>query len=277
MKRLRAAKLGLCAANGRFHAPHNGLRAAFILAAALLGVLPAAPNPESNGAQPAPCGLAWVNRFRAARGVSALAPEPALERAAAAYARVLAGSGRLAHRDAAGRRALERYRAAGGSAVRVGEILGAGPDLPAVTKAWEGSPAHAAVAADPGWTRAGAGCAPLPAGPAGADRGEVWVVLFAEQEVEGFAVVRGPEPVGGYLVSGRFPDRAAASPVLLSGLEAIAPLSWEPDRREFLFRVPAGSGALYHRLGFRSAGGEFRLTSAFYPRLAASAGGREGE
>ena len=245
----------------------KSLRAAILAAAALIWALPGAGNPAL--AEPADAALDWVNGFRAARGLPALPAEPALGRAAAAYAQVLAASGRLAHRDAAGRRALERYRAAGGSAARVAEILGAGPDLAAVAAAWESSPEHAAAAADPRWTRAGAGCAPLAGGPAGAARTEVWVVLFAEQTVEGFTVLREGQAQGGYRVSGRFSDPAAASPVLLSGLEAIAPLSWDPGRREFLFRVPAASGARYHRLGFRTAAGDFRLTSAFYPRLAA--------
>jgi hypothetical protein len=187
---------------------------------------------------------------------------------------VLASSGRLAHRDAAGRGALARYRAAGGSAARVGEILGAGPDLKAVTAAWEASPAHAAAALDPRWTHAGAGVAPQPAAPAAPDApaaeplGQVWVVLFAEQRVEGLRVVRGTD--GGYEVSGAFRDAEAAAPVLLSGLAALQPAAWEPGRRAFLFRLPAAARPRYHRLGFLTRTGEFSLTSAFYPELAAT-------
>ena len=216
---------------------------------------------------------AWADRFRAARGLGPLLPEPALERAAAAYAAVLASSGRLAHRDAAGRGALARYRAAGGSAARVGEILGAGPDLEAVTAAWEASPAHAAAALDPRWTHVGAGARrsrgpAAPGAPAAEPLGQVWVVLFAEQRVEGFRVVRGPD--GGYEVSGAFRDAEAAAPVLLSGLAALQPAAWDPARRAFLFRLPAAAGPRYHRLGFRTRTGEFNLTSAFYPELAAT-------
>jgi hypothetical protein len=204
----------------------------------------------------------WLNRFRSARGLAPLAPEPALERAAAAYAAVLAASRRLSHRDAEGRACLARYRAAGGSAVRAGEILGAGPNLAAITAAWEASPAHAAAALDPRWTHAGAGRAQ-------AAGGEFWVLLFAEQRVEGFRVLG--QPGGGFLVAGSFREAAAAEAVLLSGLAAVQPAAWDPSRREFRFLLPAGVGHLYHRLGYRTAAGTFSLTGAFCPDLAAEA------
>lgn len=206
--------------------------------------------------------LAWAAGLRAGRGLPPLAPDPALERAAAAYAQVLAASGRLSHRDASGRGALLRVREAGGSAARVGEILGAGPSLAAVAAAWEASPTHAAVALDPGWTHAGEGRAP--AGPAG----EVWVLLFAQQRVEGLALDRLPD--GAFRLAGRFRDEEAAEPVLLSGVRSLAAVRWDPRRREFLFRIPAAAGALYHRLGYRTAGGEVLLTGAFFPEAAAT-------
>ena len=249
---------------------------AILLSVALLSALPAAAGT-----------LDWVSRFRAAHGLAPLAPEPALERAAAAYAAVLAASGRLAHRDGEGHGPLVRYRAAGGSAARVGEILGAGPDLAAVTAAWEASPAHAAAALDPRWTCVGAGSAPQreapeapgspgrarssstvlgPDGPDTASQTRVWVVLFAEQRVEGFCVAA--QPRGGYLVLGAFRESAAAEVVLLSGLAAVPPAAWDPARREFRFFLPDGAGGRYHRLGYRTAAGDFVLTSAFYPERA---------
>jgi hypothetical protein len=244
------------------------LRRVFLLLLLLLaflapGAAPADTATADAAAYDEAAALTWLAGFRAGQGLPELAPDPALERAAAAYAQVLAASGRLAHRDAAGRNALERYRAAGGSAARVGEILGAGPDLQAVTAAWAASPAHAAAALRPGWTHAGAGKAP-------AAGGEVWVVLFAEQRVEGFVVTRASGPAGGYLIAGRFRDAEAAAPVLLSGLDVLPPASWEPERREFRFAIPAQAGFLYHRLGYRSREGAFELTSAFFPAAAAT-------
>jgi hypothetical protein len=243
--------------------------AAFPLLAALLGAAGPAALAQQPAAQP---GLEWLARFRAAHGLNALADataepaaEPILGRAAAAYAAVLAATGRLAHRDAAGRNALERYRAAGGSAVRVGEILGAGPGLAAVTWAWEASPAHAEAALDPRWTHAAAGRAQA----AGA---EYWVLLFAEQRIEGFRVGREP---GGYRLTGRFREADAAVPMLLSGLESLVPDAWDPKSRKFLFFLPASAASRYHRLGFLTRAGEFRLTGAFYPEPAAGETGSE--
>jgi hypothetical protein len=243
-----------------------------LLFLALLGTMPAAGQAVS-GAAPQEAAWAWVNRIRAARHLDPLPTEPALERAAAAYAALLASSGRLAHRDGAGRGALARYRAAGGSAARVGEILGAGPDLESVTAAWEASPAHAAAALDSRWTHVGAASAPQTSAPAAPGRVQssssvrVWVVLFAEQRVEGFRVVR--DSGGGYEVSGAFRDAEAAWPVLLSGLEALEPAGWEQGRRAFLFRLPGVAGPRYQRLGYRAGTGKFTLTSAFYPEPAA--------
>jgi hypothetical protein len=244
--------------------------AAFLLLAALLGTAGPTALAQEPAAQPEPpaC-LGWVSRFRAAHGLAALA-EPAgeragdlaLQKAAAAYAAVLAASGRIAHRDGEGRSALARYRAAGGSAARVGEILGTGPSLSAVTAAWEASPAHAAAALDPRWTHAAAGRAQ-------AGGSEYWVVLFAEQRVAGFKLTM--EPGGTYRISGIFLDPRAADPELWSGLQAMPPEAWDPARREFRFLLPAGAGLRYHRLGFRTAEGQFRLAGAFYPRLAAAA------
>ncbi len=220
----------------------------------------AGPPAASAAAAAALAGLEWLGRYRSAHGLAPLDPEPALESAARAYAAALAASGRLAHRDPAGRRALARYRAAGGSAARVGEILGAGPDLAQVAAAWEASPAHAAAALDPRWTRAGAGRA-----RAGAV--ELWVVMFAEQRMEGFAVT--PRPGGGYCLSGAFRESEAAEAVLLSGLALVPPDAWDPARREFRFLLPSGAGRRYHRLGYRTATGRFVLTGAFFPSAAA--------
>jgi hypothetical protein len=223
---------------------------------ALLSALGAGPAPLA--AQSTAEALAWANRFRAARGLAAVAADPALERCARLYALELAASGRLRHRDARGRAALQRYREAGGSAARVGELLGSGPELAAVEVAWESSPAHAGVALRPGWTHAGVGSAPR-------GSGAVWVLLFAEQPVQDFHLQALPDPGGGYLLTGRFRAAEAAEPLLLSGLRALPAREWRPGERLFVFLIPAEAGRLYHRLGYRTASGRWVLTDAFYP------------
>lgn len=237
---------------------------------ALPAAQPASPQLDPLAAQPfcppsAPASeaLAWANRFRAARGLEAVALDPALERCARLYALELAASGRLSHRDARGRSALERYRQAGGSAARVGELLGAGPALAPVAAAWESSPAHAAAALRTGWTHAGAGSAPR-------GSGEVWVLLFAEQPVQDFRLEVRPGPAGGYLLTGRFHAAEAAEPALFSGLKLLPAREWRPGERLFAFLIPREAGRLYHRLGYRTASGRWVLTDAFYPQAATS-------
>jgi hypothetical protein len=232
-----------------------------LLSAILAPAPPAAQSAAPPSGLPEPGALAWVNRLRADRGISALQVDPALERCARQYAQALAASGILAHRDARGFTALQRYRQAGGSAARVGEVLGAGPNLPVVAAAWASSPAHAAVVLKEEWTHAGAG---------EAARGleGVWVLLFAEQPVDDFQLLR--DPAGGYLLTGRFRAAQAAEPVLLSGLQALPAREWQPGRRRFTFSIPSEAGRLYHRLGYRTAGGRWVLTDAFFPEAVTS-------
>jgi uncharacterized protein YkwD len=205
--------------------------------------------------------LAWANSLRAGRGLTALEADSLLERCAREYAQELAASGSLTHRDSRGRKALGRYREAGGSAVRVGEVLGAGSGLAAVTAAWGASPAHAAVVLRPEWTHAGAGAA---------RRGssEVWVLLFAEQAVAGFRLTA--DPAGGYTLNGRFRAEEAREPVLICGLQVLKAREWEPRERRFVFAIPAAAAGIYHRLGYRTADGRWVLAAAFVPRQAAT-------
>jgi uncharacterized protein YkwD len=80
--------------------------------------------------------VSWVNGTRDSAGVSVLVPDALLSRAAEAWAERLARAGVLSHRGVDGSVAVDRYRALGGTDARVGEILGAGPDLPGVEHAW---------------------------------------------------------------------------------------------------------------------------------------------
>jgi hypothetical protein len=239
----------------------NSLLLLPLLAAILAPAPAAAQSVASPSGLPELEVLAWAIRLRAERGMAALQADPALERCAREYASVLAASGTLAHRDARGLSALQRYRRAGGSAARVGEVLGAGPGLPEVTAAWVASPAHAAVVLRGEWTHAGAGAAAR--GPV-----QVWVLLFAEQPVDDFQL-RGDTP-GGYLLTGRFRAPEAAEPVLLSGLRALPARRWQAAERRFAFAIPAEAGRLYHRLGYRTLGGRWVLTDAFFPEAVTS-------
>ena len=202
---------------------------------------------------------AWVNDLRAQRGLRELDADPLLEQTAAAYAAELSNRGILSHVDERGRRALQRYQALGGTTVLVGEILGSGPDLPAVIAAWEASSSHRGIVFNPLWTHCGAATAWRSGSNA------VWVVLFTSHRAYPLEILRSAE---GYLIRGRFTSPRAEQPVLLSGIEAIVPLHWDARSREFSFFVPPEREEIYHRLGYRAQGaqgGGLVVTNTFYP------------
>ncbi|HYW82217.1 MAG TPA: hypothetical protein VFB30_03115, partial [Spirochaetia bacterium] len=83
--------------------------------------------------------LVWIDGTRHKAGLTDLAPDALLSRTAEGWAVRLARTGVLSHRGADGSSALDRYRALGGTEVRLGEILGAGPNLADVEHAWRKS------------------------------------------------------------------------------------------------------------------------------------------
>jgi len=194
----------------------------------------------------------WVNGMRRAAGLADLVPDKLLSRTAEKWAMRLAQTGVLSHRGADGSSALDRYRALGGTEVRVGEILGAGPSLPEVEKAWGKSDEHRETTLAPGWTHVGWGRYP--------SKGrEVWVVLFCQKLVEELRI---DERAEGLAVSGRFVEASADRPLLYAGLVPYQPGSWDARSRRFSFQVPAPLEG-YFRLGYVLPGGTYRLTNAF--------------
>jgi hypothetical protein len=208
--------------------------------------------------------LPWINGVRAAAAVPAVREDGLLSAAAGLWAEALAAAGGLSHRGADGSTALDRYRRVGGTEARVGEILGAGPTLADIERAWEASPAHAPVVRRPWWTHAGWGRAPRAGG------GWVWVILFSEKLAAGLRI---EESVDGAEISGSFLPVDARRPVLLAGTDRVPPQRWDPEARVFLFRLGPGGAAGYFRLGFERGSGQFVLTDAFtLPRGAGSPG-----
>jgi hypothetical protein len=201
--------------------------------------------------------LAWANALRGAAAL-ALRPDPLLSEAARRYAVELAAAGVLSHTGPAdGSRPLDRSFRAGGTAFEVGEILGAGPDLDAIERAWEASPGHRRIAADDRYTIVGWGWAAR-----GAQ--QVWVVMFARTVVENLRL----EDRGGVLiVSGRLGPAGAVEPWLDSGSGASSPSAWDPATRRFEFRVPLVDGRARALLGCRDAYGDRQATdSVTWPR-----------
>jgi hypothetical protein len=216
------------------------LRAAILLLAA--GRLSAQGDP-----------IAWLNSARQSARVPAVAADSLLSDTAARWAQRLSATGVLSHRGDDGSTGLDRYRAMGGSEVRVGEILGAGADLDRIENAWMKSPDHRRLALVAEWTHAGWGSAR-------AGSSLVVVMMFTQKLVEGLSVTRDNE---GLSVSGLFTSRSAGGAVLFNGLDELPPAEWNAATRAFRFEVAAPILEGYLRLGYRAADGSFTLTNAF--------------
>jgi hypothetical protein len=207
--------------------------------------------------------LAWANSLRAA--VSALRPDPLISEAARRYAAELAATGVLSHTSSAdGSRPLDRFFQAGGTAFEVGEILGAGPDLDAVERAWEASPGHRRVVLSERYTSIGWGSAPR-------DAQQVWVVMFARSAVMDLSIEESDRIL---TVSGRLGPFWAVEPWLDAGSGALTPSAWDPGARRFEYRVPLVGGRVRLLLGCRDAYGDRQATdSVTWPRGTGSPAG----
>ncbi|MGO9309440.1 MAG: CAP domain-containing protein [Spirochaetia bacterium] len=207
--------------------------------------------------------LAWLNGVRYRAGAAAVTGDALLSETAALWAARLAAAGTLSHRGNDGSTALDRYRAQGGTEVRVGEILGAGPALPAIEKGWMESAEHRQLALSPLWTHAGWGSA-------ASGTSQVTVMMFAEKVVAGLLIARSAT---GLTVSGTFVPQGTARGVLYDGPDPLAPAEWNPESKRFLFEVPGPDLDGYYRLGYVAEGGRFTLTNAFtWPRGKGSPG-----
>jgi hypothetical protein len=208
--------------------------------------------------------LVWANSLRGTTA-PALQPDALLCEIAQAYAAELAAAGVLSHAGPAdGSGPLDRSFRAGGTSFEVGEILGAGPDLGAVERAWEGSPGHRRVVLGQRYTSIGWGSA---------DRGaqQVWVVMFARSAVEDLSLGESDRML---IVSGRLGPPWAAEPWLDAGSGEVAPAAWDPVSRLFAYQVPLIDGRARFLLGCRDAYGDRQATdSVTWPRGTGSPAG----
>jgi hypothetical protein len=216
------------------------LRVTILLFAA--GRLPAQQDP-----------VAWLNAQRQAAGAPAVLADALLAETAGRWAERLAATGVLSHRGDDGSTGLDRYRALGGSEVRVGEILGAGTEPGLIEKAWMKSLEHRTLALFPVWTHAGWGSAR-------AGSSLVMVMMFTQKLVEGLSI---RQEAAGLIVTGRYAPRSAIGGVLFNGLSEMPPAQWDAGSRTFRFEVPAAVLEGYLRLGYRAADGAFTLTNTF--------------
>jgi hypothetical protein len=94
--------------------------------------------------------------------------------------------------------------------------------------------------------------------------------MFAARRIEALRIDASSGPAPGYLVSGRVDAGRGLQPVLLSGLRLLEPELWSPATGEFLYRLSAEDGELYHRLGYQDLLGRVTITDAFFPARAAT-------
>ncbi len=208
--------------------------------------------------------LAWANALRWP-AAPALQANALLSEIARAYAAELAAAGVLSHTSPAdGSRPLDRSFRSGSTAFEVGEILGAGPDLDAVERAWEASPGHRRVVLGERYTSIGWGSAPR-------DAQQVWVVMFARSAVVDLSIEESDHIL---TVSGRLGPPWAAEPWMDAGSGALTPLAWDPGTRRFEYRVPLIDGKARLLLGCGDTYGDRQATdSVTWPRGTGSPAG----
>ena len=153
-----------------------------------------------------------VNAIRAEAGVTACGVDPAARRAAALYAEKIIDTNRFSHTDEQGRKGIDRYRDAGGRALKVGEVIGTGPTIESVINAWKQSREHKAVITNRNWTGVGAKAAETPAG------GIVAVLLFTRNVFVDISIQQLPGE-GGIVISGTYIGEGLPA-VVVNGIQA---------------------------------------------------------
>ena len=158
----------------------------------------------------------------------------------------LADQGASPTSGADGSDALTRYLRAGGTSARVGEIIGAGPDLARIQAAWLASADHRLVILRP-WTHTGWGSAPSGAAV-------VWVVLFVRTDVRDESGAGSRRRHAGlrtlHLWGGDLRGFDLRNPR--------EPATWDVQERRFTFRDGARGGSAYVRLAYVTRSGSVR-------------------
>ncbi len=245
----------------------------FTLIAAEIGVCD--QNGESNGLTGQEKSiLREINRLRSEKNVQIVRYDELLTECAREYAEILAERQLLAHIDSEGRRADERYRELGGTALVVGELLGrAVPGLiQEIPNRWFESPAHKKVLLNPEWTHFGFSTA-----RDGDDHPLIYsVLLFSrlpfrnvsfnfEKEKSGTAAQEVPDDRAGaetvaddhkkarLRVEGTYFGHGDSVICFYRG-RRIEPDVWEPDTRFFTFFIEDDAPVYYITLGYEEKG-----------------------
>ena len=134
------------------------LAAGALSCAALVAPAPAAGTAQAPLVSPAQQVIALVNQQRAAHGCGAVAPDPALGRAAQDHSTDMAAHDYVGHTGSDGSDPSARMAAAGFHATSWGEAVAAGqPTSATAVQAWMNSSEHRAIILNCGLRDAGAG------------------------------------------------------------------------------------------------------------------------
>ena len=204
----------------------------------------------------------WINNQRSKHKLSQLEKSVLLQRTATKYVREMRRLNYLSHRDPYGNTALQRYREIGGTALRVGEIIGAGTNIPLIEEAWLKSPTHRGVILDPNWTEIGVGCIHYIEN--NKTRNILLDVLFSENYIANLQITDKGNKIE---ISGNFksPIREKVSePVMIDGLSQIKTSHWRKSSGFFSYVIQKDKldrDNIFIRLGYQNKRGNIIITN----------------
>jgi hypothetical protein len=176
-----------------------------------------------------------INSIRSGEGLQSLKIERSAAAAAFSHAGELGERMTLSHRGLDGTRVNDRYRLAGGTALKTGENLGAGDSVDSIIKAWLVSPAHRSNILSPDWFHVGVGFSRLAGGRI------VLVVVFSDSRWEQIAVTLSGKNL---IISGKLVLRHGTDPEeinLILGDFSYPPFlaqQYTRDEMEIVFKIP---------------------------------------
>lgn len=131
------------------------LRLAGLGALLVLSACGSLRRPPGGGAGASASATSIMNGYRAANGLSALSPDPQLEKAALEQAGYMAGAGRMAHTTGRGKDFASRVKGNGIAGAAAENIAEGRMDLTRLFAMWMNSPPHRRNMLDPRFTRFG--------------------------------------------------------------------------------------------------------------------------
>ncbi len=202
--------------------------------------------------------LNWINGERNAHGLNLLSMDQILTDVATRYSNQMLKRKRLSHIDQKGKNALQRYRAAGGTAIKIGEIIGAGDSPVKIQAEWLKSKKHRDVILNPHWRKIGIGIAPY------GNNSLIIDILFSNSPINNLKITKLHNSI---IVSGNFDSNllpCIETPILIDRTSQLKPLVWQSNNTGFSFLLPKGSVSeevAFIRIGYKDKRGRIIITN----------------